>query len=460
MVDDAANPDASACSSATPGCGPRATCRPTGWAGWTCPGAWRPRRPSSRLGGGHRAVHRGPAGHGRLLARPRRARGRPRRHRHARRARARRGAGSWCATPPTPPRSRPSTSPTPSSSSRRSRAPPSSPTSLLGHAWSQLPDPSRYAAITDPGTPLAALAAERGFARCFDEPARHRRAVLGAVVFRHGAGRAHRLRRRRALRARPRRRPGRGGRARHGHGRGRPGRAGQGDHRRAPARTRPSACGSSSSSPSPRASRAPAASRSPPPSPRTGPTATSCRCTSTSRPTSASSSTAGRWPPPCAATCSASTPSTSPTWPSRRRTPTTSWPSSPCPRWTRPTPTASWRGWLDGRPGDYVSIQAYLPFGQDAALEALRRQVRDHLGGVAVTAGYGPRFLHSTGQLHKGGPDTVVAVQIVDANPMPVVPVPERPTTSAPSSRPRPSATTAASSPTAGGCCGWRSTAT
>ncbi|MGH9063343.1 MAG: glucose-6-phosphate isomerase [Acidimicrobiales bacterium] len=72
--------------------------------------------------------------------------------------------------------------------------------------------------------------------------------------------------------------------------------------------------------------------------------------------------------------------------------------------------------WLEehARPGrDYVSLQAYLPFGQDVALEALRRRVRDRLGGMAVTAGYGPRFLHSTGQLHKGGPDTVVAVQLV-----------------------------------------------
>src|ERR1019366_5925924 len=84
-------------------------------------------------------------------------------------------------------------------------------------------------------------------------------------------------------------------------------------------------------------------------------------------------------------------------------------------------------GWLSStvKPGDYVSVQAYVPFGQDGALESLRRKVRDHLGGIATTAGYGPRFLHSTGQLHKGGPDTVVAVQVVDANPMPVVPVPD-----------------------------------
>ncbi|HUY86814.1 MAG TPA: hypothetical protein VMU77_06835, partial [Acidimicrobiales bacterium] len=54
-------------------------------------------------------------------------------------------------------------------------------------------------------------------------------------------------------------------------------------------------------------------------------------------------------------------------------------------------------GWLRSNvnSGDYVSIQAYLPFGQDRALEALRRKVRDMLGGVAATVGYGPRFLHS-----------------------------------------------------------------
>ncbi len=83
-------------------------------------------------------------------------------------------------------------------------------------------------------------------------------------------------------------------------------------------------------------------------------------------------------------------------------------------------------GWLTStvRPGDYVSLQAYVPFGHDAELETLRRKVRDHLGGVATTVGYGPRFLHSTGQLHKGGPTTVVAVQIVDANPMPSLAIP------------------------------------
>ncbi len=76
------------------------------------------------------------------------------------------------------------------------------------------------------------------------------------------------------------------------------------------------------------------------------------------------------------------------------------------------------------REGDYVSLQAYLPYGQDDALELLRRRVRDRLGGIAVTAGYGPRFLHSTGQLHKGGPNSVVAVQIVPLTPTAKVEIP------------------------------------
>ena len=82
--------------------------------------------------------------------------------------------------------------------------------------------------------------------------------------------------------------------------------------------------------------------------------------------------------------------------------------------------------WLDAtvRPHDYVSLQAYLPYSGDDELDQLRQRVRDALGRVAVTAGYGPRFLHSTGQLHKGGPNTVVAVQIVAPRPTATVPIP------------------------------------
>jgi hypothetical protein len=55
------------------------------------------------------------------------------------------------------------------------------------------------------------------------------------------------------------------------------------------------------------------------------------------------------------------------------------------------------------RPGDYIALQAYLqPTPEtEAALQRLRLQLRDRLH-LTTTVGYGPRFLHSTGQLHKG----------------------------------------------------------
>lgn len=65
-------------------------------------------------------------------------------------------------------------------------------------------------------------------------------------------------------------------------------------------------------------------------------------------------------------------------------------------------------------PPRYFAIMAYLPFSSevDEAIARLRSCVRDRTG-VATTFGYGPRFLHSTGQLHKGGPATGVFLQLV-----------------------------------------------
>jgi transaldolase/glucose-6-phosphate isomerase len=62
---------------------------------------------------------------------------------------------------------------------------------------------------------------------------------------------------------------------------------------------------------------------------------------------------------------------------------------------------------------DYVAIQAFVPPSDEtwAELQAARARIGDGLG-VATTLGYGPRYLHSTGQLHKGGPDTGVFVQV------------------------------------------------
>jgi transaldolase/glucose-6-phosphate isomerase len=66
-------------------------------------------------------------------------------------------------------------------------------------------------------------------------------------------------------------------------------------------------------------------------------------------------------------------------------------------------------------PGDYLAIQAYLPPtpSTTTALQALRSQLLNQYQ-LATTLGYGPRFLHSTGQLHKGGPNTGIFIQLID----------------------------------------------
>lgn len=85
--------------------------------------------------------------------------------------------------------------------------------------------------------------------------------------------------------------------------------------------------------------------------------------------------------------------------------------------------------WLEVQvaPGDYVAVQAFLPYAAGDDLGRLRRALRDGLGGIAVTAGLGPRYLHSTGQLHKGGPPSVVAVQLVPRSAAPSTPLPSHP---------------------------------
>ena len=73
----------------------------------------------------------------------------------------------------------------------------------------------------------------------------------------------------------------------------------------------------------------------------------------------------------------------------------------------------------------YIGLQAYVAPGAavDAALVRLRNALTERIG-PPVTLGYGPRFLHSTGQLHKGGPAGGMFIQIVD-DPVTTVPVPE-----------------------------------
>jgi transaldolase / glucose-6-phosphate isomerase len=78
------------------------------------------------------------------------------------------------------------------------------------------------------------------------------------------------------------------------------------------------------------------------------------------------------------------------------------------------------------KPGDYVALQAYLEptLVTTAALRQVRVAIRDRFR-VATTVGYGPRFLHSTGQLHKGDGGHGVFLQLVTPPPANDVPIPD-----------------------------------
>ena len=74
-------------------------------------------------------------------------------------------------------------------------------------------------------------------------------------------------------------------------------------------------------------------------------------------------------------------------------------------------------------PGDYFAVLGYIPMNAEnqAALQSIRISVRDSKK-VATCLGFGPRFLHSTGQAYKGGPNSGVFLQITcdDASDLPV----------------------------------------
>jgi hypothetical protein len=80
-------------------------------------------------------------------------------------------------------------------------------------------------------------------------------------------------------------------------------------------------------------------------------------------------------------------------------------------------------------PGDYVAIMAYIQPTADhtAALQSFRRRLRDS-SRLATTLGYGPRFLHSTGQFHKGGGNNGLFIQIT-ADDVQDLPIPGEPYT-------------------------------
>jgi glucose-6-phosphate isomerase len=78
--------------------------------------------------------------------------------------------------------------------------------------------------------------------------------------------------------------------------------------------------------------------------------------------------------------------------------------------------------------GDYFAVLAYLSPADaalGAALQSVRRSVRD-ASRTATMFGYGPRYLHSTGQLHKGGPNSGVFL-LITAEPQPDLPIPGEP---------------------------------
>jgi hypothetical protein len=66
----------------------------------------------------------------------------------------------------------------------------------------------------------------------------------------------------------------------------------------------------------------------------------------------------------------------------------------------------------DAAPPQYVAIQAFIDPAREAELEPVIARCRET--GCVVTHGLGPRYLHSTGQLHKGGPPEGLYVQVVD----------------------------------------------
>jgi len=77
---------------------------------------------------------------------------------------------------------------------------------------------------------------------------------------------------------------------------------------------------------------------------------------------------------------------------------------------------ASLLGQLNG--GDYFALLAFIEMNQANrnALDAIRGIVRDRRK-VATTVGFGPRYLHSTGQAHKGGPNSGVFLMITCDDP-------------------------------------------
>ena len=97
----------------------------------------------------------------------------------------------------------------------------------------------------------------------------------------------------------------------------------------------------------------------------------------------------------------------------------------PDPKALRPDDAGALRAHIaEANAGDYIALQAFIAPSESRteSLQAARRVVRDKTRN-ATTLGYGPRFLHSTGQLHKGGPNRGVFIQLVGKE-GPALPIP------------------------------------
>lgn len=64
--------------------------------------------------------------------------------------------------------------------------------------------------------------------------------------------------------------------------------------------------------------------------------------------------------------------------------------------------------------GDYLAILAFIDPSHESALLRFSEQLAERFPDNPVTVGLGPRFLHSTGQMHKGGPNRIVALSLSD----------------------------------------------
>ena len=131
--------------------------------------------------------------------------------------------------------------------------------------------------------------------------------------------------------------------------------------------------------------------------------------------------------PPSSTPLSEPLPSTRPTEsPSSTSQPES--PSSTPPPEPEPPPSSSLAALLEqARPGDYLAVMPYIqPTPEtNALLDELRARVMQRCR-IAVTVGYGPRYLHSTGQLHKGGPNNGLYLQLT-ATHQDQLPIPGQP---------------------------------